>query len=76
MIGEETWPSKIISTPILFVRGEKSNSIDPFRMNEILKWFPNAELAEIKNSGHWVHAEQPVALLEVVDGYISPLSRG
>ena len=76
LIGEETWPSKIISTPILFVRGEKSNYIDPYRMNEILKWFPNAELAEIKNSGHWVHAEQPAALLEVVDGYLPPLARG
>ena len=70
MIGEETWPDKIISTPLLFIRGENSNYIDPFRMNEILKWFPNAELTEIKNSGHWVHAEQPAALLEVVDGFI------
>ncbi len=71
MIGEETWPEKIIATPILFVRAENSNYIDPYRMNEILKWFPNAELTEIKNSGHWVHADQPAALLEVVDGFIS-----
>ncbi|MBK7965739.1 MAG: hypothetical protein IPK10_10950 [Bacteroidetes bacterium] len=70
-VGEDTWPDQINTTPLLFIRGEKSNYIDPYRMNEILKWFPNAELTEIKNSGHWVHAEQPAALLAVVGEYLS-----
>jgi esterase len=70
-IGADTWPDQIISTPILFIRGEKSNYIDPYRMNEITKWFPQADLTEIKNSGHWVHAEQPAALLAVVGEYLS-----
>jgi len=70
-IGEATWPNHIINTPILFVRGDQSSYIDPYRMNEILKWFPNAELTEIKNSGHWVHAEQPDLLLEAANEFLN-----
>lgn len=69
-VGEDTWPQQIISTPVLFIRGEKSNYIDPYRMNEITKWFPQADLSEIKNSGHWVHAEQPADLLMVIDEFL------
>jgi len=36
-----------------------------------LKWFPNAELTEIKNSGHWVHAEQPDLLLEAANEFLN-----
>lgn len=70
VIGEDTWPDQVISTPVLFIRGEKSNYIDPYRMNEITKWYPQADLTEIKNSGHWVHAENPADLLAVVGEYI------
>jgi esterase len=65
-VGEPTWPRDQISTPVLFIKGEKSGYIDPFRMNEILQWYPNAELVNIPNAGHWVHAEQPQLLLEEV----------
>lgn len=70
-VGDEVWPEEKIYSPVLFIRGEKSNYIDPYRMNEITKWFPKADLSEIKNAGHWVHAEQPAALLEVVGDYLS-----
>lgn len=70
-IGEAIWPSQPVRTPLLFIRGEHSHYIDPFRMNEILKFYPNAELTEIKNAGHWVHAEQPAALLDATNDFIT-----
>jgi len=32
----------------------------------ILDSFPIAELTEIKNAGHWVHAEQPQYFFETL----------
>jgi len=32
--------------------------------------FPNAQLSTIDNAGHWVHAEQPTALFELVDAFL------
>ena len=39
-------------------------------MPAIQKQFPNAQLTTIKNSGHWVHAEQPLAFLEAVKQFL------
>jgi pimeloyl-ACP methyl ester carboxylesterase len=32
--------------------------------------FPNAELVTIPGAGHWVHAEKPKELLEVLKGFL------
>jgi pimeloyl-ACP methyl ester carboxylesterase len=33
--------------------------------------FPNAQLATIEEAGHWVHAEQPAALLELIQRFLA-----
>lgn len=65
-IGLATWPLQAVHTPVLFIRGENSTYIDPYRMNEILHWYPEAELVNIPGAGHWVHADQPALLLEEI----------
>lgn len=65
-VGEPTWPRVEVRTPVLFIKGENSGYIDPFRMNEIVRWYPNAELVNIPNAGHWIHADQPQLLLKEV----------
>lgn len=45
--------------PVLFLRGEKSNYIKDEDFEYILKQAPKAQLVDIKNSGHWLHAENP-----------------
>jgi pimeloyl-ACP methyl ester carboxylesterase len=52
--------------PTLFVRGERSNYILDQDWSEIQSIFPNSELITIQNSGHWVHAEQPIPFSETV----------
>lgn len=52
--------------PALFVKGGNSNYILPDDESAIKALFPKASLATIANAGHWVHAEQPKALLDTL----------
>jgi len=54
----------------LFIRGKKSGYIDPGDESLIKQWFPEARL-ETMNAGHWVHAEDPDGLYDLVHGFLS-----
>ncbi len=54
---------------ILFLRGAKSDYINDEDFNSIIKIFPKAEFETMKNAGHWLHAEQPEAFVEIVRNY-------
>lgn len=55
----------------LFIRGEHSKYILDEDWDSILQLFPNAELKTIRNAGHWVHADQPEALLDAVKQFLA-----
>lgn len=57
--------------PTLFVRGEKSDYIKNSDLPGIQKFFPAARLETVAGAGHWIHADQPVALLDVLNGFLS-----
>ncbi len=51
--------------PILFIKGENSNYIElPNDLILIKSMFPNYELIEIKNAGHWTQADNPIDLYQ------------
>ncbi len=52
--------------PTLFVKGERSDYINTAKFESFKKTFPKAELDVVKNAGHWVHADNPEGLLNVV----------
>lgn len=52
--------------PVLFVKGALSKYIEEADLERIYEIFPVAELQSISNTGHWIHAEQPAALSEMV----------
>lgn len=54
----------------LFLRGERSDYIDPSHQDAIFALFPQSEFAVIADAGHRVHAEQPDAFLESVVGFL------
>ena len=56
--------------PSLFVRGGNSPYIRDKDMEYINKIFPNAELKTIEGAGHWVHAEKPQKLLDIVKSFL------
>ena len=52
--------------PVLFLDGEQSSYILPDHLPVIRSHFPHARLEEIRGAGHWVHADQPAAVVVVV----------
>jgi esterase len=54
----------------LFVRGGASNYIKDTDFDAIFKLFPNYTIQTIDDAGHWVHAEKPKELLEVLKNFM------
>ncbi|RWW92399.1 alpha/beta fold hydrolase [Flavobacterium cerinum] len=63
-IGEAIPEGSRFDGPTLFLRGDKSRYIKDEDFSLIKSHFPNAEIKDIKNSGHWLHAENPKDFLE------------
>ena len=55
----------------LFIRGGKSNYIQPSDESTILSLFPSAKIKTIQKAGHWVHADAPKELLVEIDSFLS-----
>lgn len=53
----------------LFVHGSNSDYVDAEGREAIAPLFPGARYAKLKNAGHWLHAEQPRAFIEVVQAF-------
>jgi len=54
----------------LFIKGEKSNYITEEDIPLIQSLFPEAKLETVEDAGHWVHAEKPKELLEMVTNFL------
>jgi pimeloyl-ACP methyl ester carboxylesterase len=55
-------PDHTYDGPTLFVAGGHSDYLRPSTAG-VRHLFLNAEIAVIDNTGHWLHAEQPIAFL-------------
>lgn len=55
--------------PCLFIRGEYSDYLQDVDIEQIKTNFINAQFASLP-TGHWVHAEQPHAFIEVVSSFL------
>ena len=54
----------------LFIAGGKSDYILEEDYSLIYSYFPQAKIATVKDAGHWVHAEKPEALGEMVISFL------
>jgi pimeloyl-ACP methyl ester carboxylesterase len=63
-VGEALPEGTIFEGSTLFLAGANSNYIQEKDVPDILDHFPNYELQIIPNAGHWLHAEQPLAVVE------------
>lgn len=63
-IGEGIGSTDSYQGPTLFLRGSRSEYIHTDDLTEIKRHFPKAHLETIDDSGHWLHAENPVQFLE------------
>lgn len=58
---------------VLFIKGDNSNYIHSSRVGEISEIYPKAKLVNVKNAGHWVHAEQPQVFVDEVLSFLSSI---
>jgi len=61
----------IYKGPVLFLRGENSDYISSEYFSVIEKYFPNSNIHTIKDAGHWLHAEQPQAVLDKITSFLT-----
>ena len=57
--------------PALFIRGSASNYIQDDDWSDIHDLFPHAHLATIEGAGHWVHADAPRELLQLLRHFLA-----
>lgn len=69
-VGEGLEEQLAMSKSTLFIRGGKSNYIKNEDNIVIVGFFPNSEVKTIEGAGHWLHAEQPEAFVEMVREFI------
>ena len=55
----------------LFVTGAQSDYVQAKDRPLIKALFPSARFAKIKGAGHWLHADQPRAFIEIIQGFCS-----
>ncbi|MFY7728888.1 MAG: alpha/beta fold hydrolase, partial [Flavobacterium sp.] len=63
-IGEALPEDAVYNGPVLFLRGDRSKYIREDDVPLIAKHFPQYELKTVTNSGHWIHAENPLEFLQ------------
>jgi len=55
--------SSVSGFPVLFLKGEHSAYLPGSDYSDILKIFPAAEFLTISNAGHWIHSDNPGAVI-------------
>ena len=65
-IGEALAEDSCYEKPTLFLKGENSNYIGEHDEDLIFTHFPDANIENIADSGHWLHAENPTQFFEIV----------
>ena len=69
-VGEAIFDSAVFTEPTLFIDGETSNYILDEDVELIERHFPYAEIVQIPNAGHWVHAENPKDFFDEVSRFL------
>ncbi len=58
------------SGPALFLNGANSDYVGPQADAPIARLFPNATRRSIQGAGHWLHAEQPAAVIAALEEFL------
>jgi len=56
----------ILSYPVTFIRGLRSDYISDEDITGIKKVYPEARVIDIADAGHWLHAEQPEKFIQAI----------
>ncbi|MCI1747714.1 MAG: alpha/beta fold hydrolase [Acidipropionibacterium sp.] len=64
--GGRSWPG-----PVLWISGEDSDYVRPEHQQAMTTLFPRVRRVRVKNSGHWVHADQPEIFVHVLRQFLA-----
>lgn len=70
-VGKALPDGKSFSGPTLFLGGSNSSYIQQSDLDDIDAFFPNNEVEFIAGAGHWLHAEQPEAVVAEIRKFLS-----
>ncbi len=70
-VGEALPPYTTFENKTLFLKGSKSDYITEKEEPIIEAHFPNSKIVEIKNAGHWLHAENPKQFFSEVCAFLN-----
>ncbi len=59
--------------PTLFLYGAQSDYVTALTHDPIGRHFPRHELSEVSDAGHWVHAQQPAAVIAAIQRFAANL---
>lgn len=63
----DTMPKhQIFNGKTVFIKGENSDYIELDELEDFRKYFSEAQMMIVPNSGHWVHADQPEVFLQLL----------
>jgi len=57
----------------LFIAGSNSNYIRTEHQSILQSWFPKHRFVRLKNCGHWLHVDQPEALMKTLKYFLSEI---
>jgi pimeloyl-ACP methyl ester carboxylesterase len=66
---------KVLTNPVLVVRGEASDVFDPDAAARFVAALPNGRLVTVPNAGHNVHSANTPGFLEVVGPFLAELAQ-
>ncbi len=56
--------------PVLFISGELSDYVRPEHVESIARYFPQHEHVVIHDANHWVHADKPDKVIEIISKFM------
>lgn len=69
-VGKALISKHMIECPTLFIRGSESDYITDEDQELIEEFFNDARIVTIEGAGHWIHAEQPDELCQIIEDFI------
>jgi len=70
LIGFPDLDGRTFDKPTLFLYGANSDYVQAEHHPRIERYFPNADYCAVENAGHWVHADQPAALVDMLERFL------
>jgi pimeloyl-ACP methyl ester carboxylesterase len=69
-IGRGITKENIYDQPALFIRGEKSTYLTTDDIPAIKAQFTNSDVETIPDGTHWLHAEKPEKLIQILESFL------